>query len=109
MIDKEKLEFVEQVMKEIREEYPEEFEEVVGNMAIGYNGELFNDKLFITWCIEDVKELKPTLTEEQCKEVLSYLGRHHSASEGINWDIISTTINMMDFEEEEEEEEENFY
>ncbi len=91
MIDKDKLEFVEQILKEIREEYPEEFEEVVGGMAIGYNGELFNNKLFITWCIEDVKEMRPSLTEEQCKEVLSYLGRHHDASIGISWEVISTT------------------
>jgi hypothetical protein len=40
--------------------------------------------MLITWSVEDVKEMKPELTEEQCKEVLSYKKRHHNANGEIN-------------------------
>ena len=101
MVNKDKLEFVEGVLKEIEQLYPEEFGEAIFRMTTGYGGEVFHERLYITQSIEDVKQIKPRLTEEQCGEILAYLGRHHSANEGINWDILSTTIEMMDFEEEE--------
>ncbi len=104
MVDKEKLEFVEEILKEIERIYPEEFGEAIFQMTTCYGGELFHDRLYITWTIEDVKEMKQSLTEEQCKEVLSYLGKHHTASEGINWEVLSTTIGMMDFDLDEDEE-----
>ena len=97
------MEFIETIIAEIERLYPEEFEEVIFTKTVGYGGKLFNDRLYITWSVEDIKEMKPELTEEQCKEVLSYLGRQHDASIGINWEVINTTISMMVFDEEEEE------
>lgn len=103
MVNKEKKEFVEQIIREIENLYPEEFEEVIFKRTTGYGGELFYNKLIITWSVDDVKEMKPGLTEEQCRDVLSYIGRHHNANEGINWEVIRTTIRMMDFDKEEED------
>ena len=98
LVDIDKLVFVEGVLKEIELLYPEEFGEAIFQMTTSYGGEVFHDRLYITWSIEDVKEIKPGLTEEQCREVLSYLGKHHSANEGINWDVLSTTVEMTDFD-----------
>jgi uncharacterized protein (DUF736 family) len=36
----------------------------------------------------DVKELRPDLTEKQCREVLLQAFRKHDAEIGINWDVL---------------------
>ncbi len=95
LVEKDKLEFVEGVLKEIEQLYPEEFGETIFRMTSGYGGEIFHDLLYITWSIEGVKKMEPSLTEKQCGDVLSELGREHDANIGINWEVISTTIEMM--------------
>lgn len=61
MVDKGIMEFVEQVVREIENLYPEELKEVICKKTTSYGGELFNDKLFITWSVEDVKETRPNI------------------------------------------------
>ena len=40
------------------------------------------------WHIDDVQELRPDLTFEQCSEVLQQCLNPHNAEIGINWDVI---------------------
>ena len=47
------------------------------------------DEIAITWHIDDVKEIRPDLTDEQCREVLQQADRRHDASVGINWDVLA--------------------
>jgi hypothetical protein len=42
----------------------------------------------VIWCIEDVLEVRPDLSHEQCWEVLRETRRHHDAGIGINWDVL---------------------
>jgi hypothetical protein len=44
----------------------------------------------ITWHIDDVKEARPDLSDEQAREVLQYVEEHHDASIGVNWDVLET-------------------
>jgi len=39
----------------------------------------------IVWCIEDVQEVRPDLTDDQAWEVLQAVERRHDAEIGINW------------------------
>lgn len=43
----------------------------------------------ITWCIEDVQEERPDLSDEQASEVLQEVLDRHDANIGINWDFIN--------------------
>lgn len=40
------------------------------------------------WHTDDVQEVRPDLTTEQCMEVLDQCLRQHDAGIGINWDVI---------------------
>jgi hypothetical protein len=44
--------------------------------------------IVVLWNTDDVLEMRPDLTDEQCKEVLRQCDRKHDAGIGINWDII---------------------
>ena len=44
--------------------------------------------IVVLWHTDDVLEMRPDLSEEQCKEVLLQCRRRHDAGIGINWDII---------------------
>jgi hypothetical protein len=46
------------------------------------------------WSIEDVQEVRPDLTEEQCWEVLQAV-RDHDATIGINWEVLSCHAEML--------------
>ena len=46
----------------------------------------------VTWNISDVKSIAPTLTDEQCKQVLDEVLDNHDAQEGINWGVIEIAI-----------------
>jgi hypothetical protein len=37
------------------------------------------------WSVEDVKEVRPDLTDELAWEVLQHVGGHHDAEQGANW------------------------
>jgi hypothetical protein len=42
------------------------------------------------WCIDDVKGIRPHLTDEQAWEVLEEVGRKHDAEWGITWMTLET-------------------
>lgn len=48
------------------------------------------DRIVLTWHIDDVREVRPDLTDEQCREVLRQCERRHDAGIGINWDVLRT-------------------
>ena len=47
------------------------------------------------WHIDDVKQQRPDLNEEQCWEVLKNCRKHHDASIGMNWDVIDCVADML--------------
>jgi hypothetical protein len=49
----------------------------------------FADEITISWHIDDVREIRPDLTDEQCREVLQQAEHRHDASVGINWDVLA--------------------
>lgn len=53
------------------------------------NNETMVKEITITWCIEDVHEERPDLTDEQASEVLKVVLDRHDANIGINWDFIN--------------------
>jgi hypothetical protein len=40
------------------------------------------------WFVDDVLNMRPDLTDDQCVEVLHYLEDNFDANYGINWDVI---------------------
>jgi hypothetical protein len=45
-------------------------------------------QIAIVWSIEDVRVVRPDLTDDQAWEVLQQAERHHDASIGITWDTL---------------------
>ena len=50
------------------------------------------DQISIVWHIDDVKSLDNSLTDEQCRQVLSLAKEYHDATQGINWDVLEYWI-----------------
>jgi len=48
------------------------------------------DTIFVCWNTSDVRELRPDLTDEQCRKVLRKVKDGHDATLGISWDVIET-------------------
>jgi len=53
------------------------------------------NSISIVWHIDDIKEVDNTLTNDQARKVLQVLKKTHDASVGINWEVISYTIDAM--------------
>ena len=53
------------------------------------------------WSIEDVKELRPDLTDEECMAVLKKCQFNSDADIGMNWDILRSQADEL-FPEEEQ-------
>jgi len=56
------------------------------------------------WCTDDVRGLRPHLTEEQAWEVLQEVAHHHDAEWGITWTTLETTADDLFFEPASEQE-----
>ncbi len=52
-------------------------------------------EIAVIWCIEDVQEVRPDLTEDQCWEVLQHARQEHDAGIGINWDVLECHAQML--------------
>ena len=46
------------------------------------------DSISIVWCIDDVKEVRPDLDDEQAWDVLQTVKDNHDATMGISWDTL---------------------
>ena len=53
------------------------------------------DHIAIKWAIEDVKEVAPDLTDNECREVLQLAKDKHDANIGINWDVLEMWANEI--------------
>lgn len=49
----------------------------------------------IPWSIEDIKNDRPDLTDEECLDVLHVAIDEHDANNGINWDILQYHTNRL--------------
>ena len=47
-----------------------------------------HDCIIILWHIDDVREIRPDLTGDQCREVLRQCEDRHDCEIGINWDVL---------------------
>ncbi len=54
-----------------------------------------NDSIQITWHINDVKSIRPDLTDEQCSQVLTFAKRHHDSTIGINWHVLESIAETL--------------
>jgi hypothetical protein len=52
-------------------------------------------QIAVIWCIEDVQEVRPDLSEEQCWKVLQAAEHNHDATIGINWDVLSCQADTL--------------
>ena len=55
------------------------------NYGYGYNE---TNSIAIIWEIDDVKSVRPDLTNDECMEVLGYIDRKHDATLGVSWDTL---------------------
>lgn len=61
-----------------------EFQALIEELQAYERGDLIEN----SWHIDDVKNQRPDLSDEQCREVLAAVERRHDATIGINWDTI---------------------
>ena len=54
-----------------------------------------HQKIAPIWCVEDVKHVRPDLTDEQAWEVLEQIGHKHDAEYGISWQTLEDTAHML--------------
>lgn len=52
-------------------------------------------QIAIIWCVEDVQENRPDLSDEQAWEVLQSVRHGHDATIGINWDVLDCHAEML--------------
>lgn len=64
-------------------------------------------KIAAIWCIEDVKAIRPDLTEDQAWEILQQVESSHDAENGISWTTLETIADDLfgPFSETDEDEE----
>lgn len=54
-----------------------------------------NHSIFIEWCIDDVKTVRPDLDDDQAFEVLEMVKDDHDASLGITWYTLEYAANHL--------------
>ena len=59
------------------------------------------DEISITWCIEDVKSLDDSLTDEECRDVLEIAKDNHDAEWGLSWATLQVYIDQINEYKEE--------
>lgn len=52
------------------------------------NGAGVKHSIFIEWCIDDVKDVREDLDDDQAMEVLEFVKDKHDATLGITWDTL---------------------
>ena len=56
------------------------------------------------WHIDDVKEVRPDLNDDQCRDVLLTAERRHDANIGINWEVLAIWARELFPEADDEDE-----
>ena len=54
-----------------------------------------SNSIAIIWCVDDVKNIRTDLSDDECMEVLSYQDRKHDASMGVSWDTLEWCANYL--------------
>ncbi|HWY87048.1 MAG TPA: hypothetical protein VNX28_10005 [Gemmataceae bacterium] len=54
-----------------------------------------HNRIAAIWCIEDVRGIRPDLSDEQAWEVLEEVGRKHDAEYGISWTTLEAMADYM--------------
>jgi hypothetical protein len=49
----------------------------------------------ITWHKSDVRQVWGNATDEQCAAVLTYIERHHDATIGVNWEVLTDACDAV--------------
>ena len=62
------------------------------DFGYGYNP---SNSIAIIWCLDDVKQVRPDLNDEQCLDVLRYADRKHDASMGITYDTLEFAADYL--------------
>lgn len=52
-------------------------------------------QIAVIWCIEDVREVRPDLNDEQGWQVLEACKHQHDANIGINWDVLRCQAHLL--------------
>jgi hypothetical protein len=52
------------------------------------NGAGVKNSIFIEWCIDDVKDVREDLDDEQAMEVLEFVKDKHDANLGVTWETL---------------------
>ncbi|MEZ6063982.1 MAG: hypothetical protein R3C19_26860 [Planctomycetaceae bacterium] len=52
-------------------------------------------RIAVIWSVEDVKQLRPDLTDNQAWHVLLETRRSHDACVGINWNVIDAVADVL--------------
>ena len=63
------------------------------------------DSVSIVWSVEDVLQVRPDLSQEQAKKVLTEAKENHDATMGINWGTLSYVAEVLYGEAPENKEE----
>jgi hypothetical protein len=58
----------------------------------------------VFWCIQDVQEVRPDLTDDQAWQVLQEVQRKHDAEFGISWTTLETVADDLYPEPDDEQE-----
>ena len=54
-----------------------------------------NREIAITWHVDDVKHIRPDLTDDQAMDVLYEVKDHHDAEWGVTWTTLSTVAEIL--------------
>ena len=54
-----------------------------------------NREIAITWNVDDVKGIRPDLTDEQAMDVLYDVKRKHDAEWGVSWTTLRTVADIL--------------
>ena len=49
----------------------------------------------VDWCVEDVQEVRPDLSVEQCINVLDHVKKYHDANDGISWHTLDAAAEVL--------------
>ncbi len=63
------------------------------------------DSVSIVWSVEDVLQVRPDLSREQAREVLTKVEKNHDAAVGVSWDTLSYIAEVLYGEAPENKEE----
>jgi hypothetical protein len=53
------------------------------------------DAIFIEWCIDDVKDVREDLDDDQAMEVLEYVKDNHDATIGVSWETLQSAADLL--------------